>query len=152
MIEFLIGTTMRTDYEILSKALALAIKWHSGAVDKGGNAYIFHPILVALQLDTIEEKTVALLHDIVEDTSVTLADLEKEGFSLEIIQAIDSITQRDGENRENYLQRVKANKIACAVKIADLINNSDLSRIFMPKEIDYERVKKYEREINFLTN
>ena len=151
MIEFLIGKTMKTDYEMLSKALALAVKHHRGAIDKGGNAYIFHPILVSLQLNTVSERTVALLHDIVEDTVITLDDLIEE-FPQEIIQAVDSITRREEEDREHYLQRVKANKIARMVKIADLINNSDLSRIPAPCKKDFERIKKYEKEIQFLMN
>ena len=152
MIELAIGVKRMTNYEMLSKALALAIKWHRGAVDKGGNAYIFHPISVSLQLNAVEARVVALLHDIVEDTAVTLADLTEEGFSLDIIQAIDAVTRRVDEPREHYLQRVKLNAIARDVKLADLINNSDLSRIPTPQEKDFERVKKYAEEIEFLTN
>ena len=128
-----------TDYQMLLKALALAIKWHNGAVDKGGNPYIFHPISVALQLNSVEDRTTALLHDIVEDTPITIADLKREGFNEEILQAVDAVTRRKDESRESYLKRVKENEIACRVKIADLVNNSDLSRIPAPQNKDFNR-------------
>lgn len=133
----------------IAKALQIAVEAHKGAVDKGGNDYIFHPISVALHMKTNEEKIVALLHDIVEDTEITIEDLRKQGFSEKILMAIDAITRRENEDRETYLCRVKANSLAKAVKIADLNHNSDITRIIEPKEKDFERIKKYVKEIKF---
>lgn len=138
--------------ETILKALNLAIKYHKGAVDKGGNDYVLHPITVALLVDGESEKVVALLHDIVEDTPMTLPQLLEEGFTKEIVDAVDSVTRRNGEERQDYLIRVKSNEIACKVKIADLIHNSDLSRIQCPKQKDIERVKEYKKEIEYLRN
>ena len=101
-------------------------------------------------MKTNEEKIVALLHDIVEDTEITIEDLRKQGFSEKILMAIDAITRRENEDRETYLCRVKANSLAKAVKIADLNHNSDITRIIEPKEKDFERIKKYAKEIKFL--
>lgn len=128
----------------------IATEAHIGQVDKGGNPYICHPATVASLVETQDEKIVAWLHDIVEDTTVTLEDLRKFGFTDEIIDAVNAITRRQGESRKDYLNRVKQNPIAIQVKIADLKHNSDISRIPNPTSKDYERVKRYKREINEL--
>lgn len=138
----------------ITKALEIAIKAHKGEVDKGGKDYIFHPITVALNCKTKQEKTVALLHDVVEDTSITLDDLRKV-FSSIIVNAVDAITCRPSEKgssagRFQYLERVKKNRIARAVKIADLIHNSDLSRLTYITDKDTARTLRYKSEIEFL--
>ncbi len=138
----------------IQKALNIAIKAHKGAVDKGGNDYIFHPVTVALFCQSDDEKTVALLHDVVEDTSITLDDLRREGFPEHIVAAVDAVTRRNDEKGQNgravYLKRVKANSLARKVKLADLQHNSDLTRIPHPAEKDFGRVKEYAKEIEFL--
>lgn len=138
----------------IQKALNIAIKVHKGAVDKGGNDYIFHPVTVALSCRSDDEKTVALLHDVVEDTPITLDDLRREGFPERIVAAVDAVTRRNDEKGQNgravYLKRVKANPLARKVKLADLYHNSDLTRIPHPAEKDFARVKEYAKEIEFL--
>lgn len=136
--------------DAITKALQVAINAHKGQTDKGGGAYIFHPVTVALHVKTDDEKTVALLHDVVEDTDTTLNDLRAMGFSETVVQAVDAVTRRPDELRDDYLHRVKANAIATTVKIADLHHNSDLSRIPIPGEKDFARVAKYAAEIEFL--
>ncbi len=136
--------------ESVSKALRLATVAHKGQVDKAGQDYIKHPIAVAEQLDTEEEQTVALLHDTIEDTCVTIADLRKEGFSDNVLQAVYCLTHKDEEPREVYLQRVARNPLAIKVKLADLTHNSDLSRIPEPAARDFARVEKYKKEMAFL--
>lgn len=134
----------------ITKALNLAYKAHEGQKDKAGKDYILHPIAVALLVETAAEKVVGLLHDVVEDTPITIEDLRAQGFSEEIVQAVKAITRGLTESRMSYLKRVKENPIARAVKIADLKHNSDLSRIANPTEADYKRTQEYLREIEFL--
>ena len=122
---------------MLIKAFSVASKAHKGQKDKAGRAYILHPVNVALRTKGIKRKTVALLHDIVEDTNITLDDLKKLGFDNEIVNAVAAITKKSGEKYENYLKRVKNNEIAKDVKIADLQHNSNLNRLkeITPKDI-----------------
>lgn len=101
-------------------------------------------------VNTEIEKTVALLHDVVEDTSITLQNLEEAGFSREIIDVVDCITKRESDSLSSYLARVKSNPIARSVKIADLTHNSDITRIPYPAEKDFVRLGRYKREIAFL--
>lgn len=114
---------------MINKALKIATKAHDGQTDKGGQPYIFHPIRVALNCETEEEKIVALLHDVVEDTSVTLEDLKAEGFDDDIIKAVKCLTKRKGDDYEDYIVRVGRNLIARHVKIKDLEDNLDVSRL-----------------------
>lgn len=137
---------------LIGKALEVAVRAHAGQKDKGGYDYVLHPITVALHVRTEDEKVVALLHDAVEDTDVTLEDLRELGFSETIVSAVDALTQRNGEARVDYLRRVKENPLATAVKIADLNHNSDISRIPSPEEKDFARIEKYAAEIEFLQN
>lgn len=135
----------------LEKALSLATEAHGGQVDKGGRPYINHPIAVAAMVDSEDEKVVALLHDVVEDTGITLEDLHRKyGFSSKIVYAVDCITKRAGESLHDYLLRVKRSELATAVKIADLTHNSDLSRISEPQAKDIQRVIRYRKELAFL--
>lgn len=136
---------------MLSKALKVAVKAHSNQVDKGGNPYIYHPAAVANMVESEEEKIVALLHDVVEDSSITLEVIESYGFSDRVLKALKVITKCKGEDYEDYINRVKQDPIACKVKIADLKHNMDLTRIPEPCEEDYVRVEKYKNNIKQLS-
>lgn len=125
---------------------------HIDQVDKGGNPYIEHPRAVSCLVTTDLEKTVAWLHDVVEDTFVTLEDLKRVGFSDVVVMAVDAITRRYNESREDYLERVVRNPIAVMVKLADLTNNADLTRIENPTDKDRERTQKYIKEIEWINN
>lgn len=138
--------------EAIEKAYQIAKAAHKGQVDKGGNDYIKHPIAVASLVKTEDEKIVALLHDVVEDTLVSLQNLREKGFAESIIEAVDCITKRNGETLESYLNRVKSNRISTVVKIADLTHNSDITRIPNPKQKDYDRLERYKQELAFLSN
>lgn len=129
--------------ELLNKAIALAKIAHERQVDKGGQAYIDHPLRVMNAVETVEEKIVGVLHDAVEDSELTLEDLRREGFPDSIVEAIDAISKRSGEKRQEYLKRVKSNSIALTVKIADMRDNADISRIPNPTERDHERTRIY---------
>ena len=131
-------------------AVSIATKAHSGQVDKAGSPYIKHPLLVASAFSDEPHIVVALLHDVVEDTDITLAQLTSYGFPSDIIQAIDAITRRQGESYTEYLTRVRANSIAREVKLADLRHNMDLSRISHPTQKDYTRLEKYKSAVALL--
>lgn len=132
--------------EISEKAFALAKKAHKGQVDKNGVDYIQHPMKVASYVETDEEKTVAYLHDVVEDTSVTLRDLEEMGFPVDIVRAVDCITKREGEPLQEYFKRIISSDFAFVVKLADMKHNSDITRYKHPTEADYARCEKYKKK------
>lgn len=138
--------------KLLEKAIGLAKEKHKDQVDKGGNPYIEHPIAVMNRLKTTEQKIVGVLHDVVEDTDVTLDDLRNDGYPEFIVLGVDSVTRRDGETRAAFINRAKQNELGRPVKIEDLNENSDLTRIPNPQEKDYKRVEMYQREIEYLTN
>lgn len=131
------------------KALEFAKKAHKGQKDKAGMDYIMHLFMVASLMDTDEEKTVAYLHDVVEDTKITINDLN-ETFPAVIVKAVDAITKREKETYEDYLKRVSENELAKKVKVSDLLHNSDLTRLKIITEKDRNRAEKYKRAIIYL--
>ena len=133
-------------YEIkdLNKAFEIASMAHKNQRDKGGTEYIAHPLAVSEMVGSIDEKIVALLHDVVEDTYVTLEELTAFGFGKDIIEAIDAISKKVGESTNDYMNRVKNNKLACSVKKADLLHNMDISRLKVVNKKDLERFDKYQ--------
>ena len=133
-----------------TKAHEVAKKAHFGQIDRAGIDYIKHPETVASFVATDEEKAVAYLHDVIEDTSLTLLDLKKEGFSKNIVEAVDILTKKKGQDYQSYLNLVKKNELARVVKLADLRHNSDLTRLPLITEKDLERNKKYSSAITFL--
>ncbi len=136
----------------LEEAIQIAVEAHENQTDKGGSVYILHPLRLMMQMPTEQLQIVAVLHDVVEDSDYTFNDLEEKGFSNEIIEALESLTKRENELYEDFILRVKKNKLAVQVKIADLKDNSDLKRIKNPTEKDLERKEKYKRAIeNLLT-
>ncbi len=127
----------------LERAIEIAAKAHLGQTDKGGEPYILHPIRVMLRMATLEERIVAVLHDVVEDSDWTLEALAKEGFSPPILTALEALTKLPGEDRMMAAHRAAANPLARAVKLADNAENSDLSRIPNPSPKDLERLEQY---------
>lgn len=127
----------------LQKAIELAIQYHAGQTDKGGLSYIFHPLRVMEAVDGETHKIVAVLHDVVEDTCLTLEDLREYGFSDEVLEAISALTKQHGESRIDAAHRAAANPIARVVKLADLADNMDLSRLQHIGEKDRMRLEQY---------
>ncbi|MCJ0582836.1 hypothetical protein MMJ10_05825 [Enterococcus cecorum] len=123
---------------------------HKGQVDKAGVDYIQPPLFVASLVEGELAKTVALLHDVVEDSDWTLEDLRKKGLPEEVVQAVGILTRKRNEKYEEYILRVKQNPLARQVKLADLQHNSDLSRLTTVTEIDRKRAEKYRQAIAFL--
>ena len=114
---------------MLNKALDIAYKAHLGQIDKAGAPYILHPMRVVLHCQTEDEKIVALLHDVVEDTPITLEELKTQGFSDDVLAALKCLTKIKGEDYQTFIQRVATNPFAVKVKIQDLKDNMDLSRL-----------------------
>ena len=141
---------MDTSQSQAIKAHNIAKMAHFGQVDRAGVDYIKHPEAVASFVKTDEEKAVAYLHDVIEDTPLTLLDLEMFGLSKTIIEAVDILTKKKGQDYQSYLNLVKKNELARVVKLADLRHNSDLTRLPLITEKDLERNKKYSSAIRFL--
>ena len=136
----------------LEKAIQIAVEAHAGTKDKGGKAYILHPISVMMRVETEEEKIVAILHDVVEDTDWTFDALRKEGFSETVIEALETVTKySEEEDYDDFIQRSLKNEIGRKVKIADLRENLDVTRIGELTEKDIERINKYKRALKTLT-
>ena len=138
------------DEKLLALAIMIATKAHDGQFDKAGKPYILHHLAVMAQMDTLESKIVAVLHDAIEDSDLKITDLVQQGFPDFIIKAIAAITKLVGEPYEDYILRVKSNPIAYKVKIADVTHNMDLSRIANPTEKDFQRLEKYQNVLQEL--
>ena len=134
----------------LERAIEIAARTHAGQLDKGGAPYILHPLRVMLRVAPGVQQIVAVLHDVVEDSEVTFEDLEREGFSAEVISGLRAVTKVEGESYEDFVARAALDPVGKAVKLADLMENSDLSRIAEPSQKDLERVAKYGRAIQYL--
>jgi (p)ppGpp synthase/HD superfamily hydrolase len=135
----------------LERAIAIAAEAHAGQVDKAGAPYVLHPLRMMLRVTSNDERVVAVLHDVCEDCpGWTLDRLRAEGFPDHVIDALRSVTKRDGEDYEGFVRRAAANPIGRRVKLADLEDNCDLSRIAAPTQRDFERIEKYQRAIELI--
>jgi (p)ppGpp synthase/HD superfamily hydrolase len=132
-------------------ARELAEKAHIGQFDKAGEPYFKHPAFVASLLESDDEKTVAYLHDVIEDTDVTVEDLSAV-FPPHIVEAVSTLTKKDIEKYADYILRIKKNHLATVVKLADLTHNMDLSRIVTPTTDDLVRVEKYKKAYSILAD
>ena len=136
----------------LERAIEIATEAHKGQYDKAGNDYIGHPLRVMDMGRTEEEKIVGVLHDVVEDTEWTFAQLAAEGFSQEVIDALQCVTKlSENENYDDFIERVKKNPLATAVKINDLSDNMDIRRLPYLSDKDVKRLKKYLKAYKKLT-
>lgn len=127
----------------LEQAIALAAHYHAGQRDKGGQPYILHPLAVMARVEGEEAKTVAVLHDIIEDTPLTAKDLRARGFSETVVKTVAALTRTRGESRAEAARRVAKNPLARMVKLADLAENMNLARIKNPTAQDIARMEEY---------
>lgn len=127
----------------LERAIAIAAKAHAGQVDKAGAPYMLHPLRVMLRLESADARIVGVLHDVVEDSDTTLEDLRAEGFSEAVLAGLEAVTKRLGEGYMDFVRRAAADPIGRLVKVADLVDNSDLSRISNPTAKDLDRAERY---------
>ena len=139
--------------ELTKKALKISFEAHKNQLDKSGMPYVFHPFHLAEQMDDEYSCCAALLHDVVEDTSVSLVSLAL-AFPAEVVQAVELLTHEDDVSYEDYVRQIKTDPIALKVKLADLEHNSDLSRLKASgaDESEIERLrKKYANARRILT-
>lgn len=132
--------------KLTRRAMLIAYNAHSGQYDKAGYPYICHPMHVAESMTDEDTCVAALLHDVVEDTHVTIEDLHAAGFTEKQIEAVDLLTHRSTESYDEYVRRIKDNRIAKAVKLADLEHNSDITRLDHANQNEIKRLQeKYEK-------
>lgn len=138
--------------DMTKKSLKLCFAAHKDQTDKSGMPYVFHPFHLAEQMPDEETTIVALLHDVVEDTPYTLDDLREMGFSEKVLAALTLMTHDKRIPYMDYVAKIKENKIAMTVKLADLKHNSDLSRLDTVDEKALKRIEKYRQAIALLTS
>jgi hypothetical protein len=129
----------------LGEAILMAVKAHYGQRDKGGAPYILHPLRLMFRQTTEAARIAAVLHDVVEDTPVTLEQLREAGFEEEVVQAVACLTHDPTDSYDEYIAKIQLNPIARVVKLADLEDNMRLERIANPTGKDWERLKRYHR-------
>ncbi|EAQ66579.1 hypothetical protein MED121_07840 [Marinomonas sp. MED121] len=139
----------------IETALAIALKAHKGQLDKAGVTYILHPLRIMGKMLNDRERVVAILHDVLEDSAYTAKNLLDEGISSEVVDAVQALTKEaDAKGNtmsyQDYLIKVKANSLARKVKLADLEDNMDLSRLDTVTEKDLKRCEKYQKAKAFL--
>jgi (p)ppGpp synthase/HD superfamily hydrolase len=137
---------------MLATAIRIASQVHEHQKDKGGNAYILHPMRVMMRLRTSDEElmAIAILHDVVEDSSWTPEMLKDAGMSDRVITALGFLTKLPTDTYEMYIQRMVFNRDAMLVKLQDLKDNSDISRMKGLRDKDFERLVKYNKAYAFL--
>jgi (p)ppGpp synthase/HD superfamily hydrolase len=134
----------------LERAIALAAEAHAGQQDQVGETYILHPLRVMLAVRTTDERIAGVLHDVVEDTPWALEGLRGEGFSPAVVDAVEALTRREGEEYFDFVRRAGAHPLARAVKVADLRDNLDMTRIAAPTQRDYDRCERYRKALELL--
>ncbi len=137
----------------LDRAIAIAAEAHTDQKDKTGISYILHPIRLMIQMDSEEAMIAAVLHDVVEDSVWTLDDLRREGFSDEVLNAVDCLTHREGEGEDywDYIKRAGSDPIAIKVKLADLFDNLNPNRLDKVTEEDEKRFERYRKAQKMLS-
>lgn len=142
----------KSEVEMLELAAHLMLDAQEGQVDKAGQPYFLHPMRVALNCETSVQKTVAFLHDVIEDTAISSADLKRFGFSDEVVEAVLSLTRKPDEDYEAFIQRCALNPIGRYVKIRDLEDNLNVKRLNELDCASMERVNKYLKALRFLNS
>lgn len=136
----------------LERAIAIAVEAHMGQQDKNGQPYILHPLRVMLSVEGVSARIVAVLHDVVEDNPAwTLDRLRAEGFSAEVVAGVDAVTRRGDESYENFVRRAGENPIGRTVKLADLRDNMDVTRLAQVGESERARLQRYLEAWQYLT-
>jgi hypothetical protein len=139
----------------IEKAIEIAANAHAGVKDKQGKPYLFHPIRVMMGVQGEAAQIVAVLHDVVEDTSVSIDDIRVEGFSQDVIDALTLVTHQKGRRYSEYVIACKTNEIARQVKLSDLRDNGNLNRVLLrPEKFDGDsaRMHRYVLSYRFLTD
>ena len=131
--------------ELLERAIKLAEKYHKGQFDKGGNPYIEHPLRVMENVESIEEKVLAVLHDVLEDCDVSKDQLTNARIPKYLVEKLEILCKGKNEKYFDYIDRIKATKLAINVKLSDLKDNMNLDRLKEVTEKDLKRLEKYKK-------
>ena len=134
----------------LDKAVALACKVHAGQIDKSGQPYILHPLSLMLKFQDENARIVSVLHDVVEDGNVTLNELRQLGLCELVVSAIDFLSKKPYEPYEEFILRLSSNELARKVKIEDIKDNLDLTRLQSIRDDDLIRIAKYHKALQYL--
>lgn len=137
--------------DLTKKALKLCFESHKEQVDKTGMPYVFHPFHLAEQMDDELSTVCALLHDVVEDTDTTFADLLAMGFPQSVVDVLTLLTHEESVPYMEYVQKISTNATATKVKIADLKHNMDETRLYVVDEYAKKRAEKYAKALALLT-
>ena len=136
---------------LLEKCIKFALDVHAGQRDRYGRPYILHPLHLMSQMDTEVELMAAVLHDVIEDSDMTLDDLRQLGLPEEVVQAVSLLTHDESDSYDDYVRKLKPNRIARKIKLADLLHNMDIRRMDRVTEKDAARLDKYRRAWEILT-
>ena len=128
---------------LIETSLQIALRAYDGKVDKAGREYILHPLRVMAKMRTELEMSAALLHDVLEDSEITAEELLAEGIPAEVVEAVQNLTKMEEEEYMDFVARAGKNKIAAAVKLADIEDNIDVLRLSSLGEEDLARIRKY---------
>ncbi len=131
--------------ELLDKAISIAVDSHSGQVNDKAEPYVLHPLRMMFKAVTIEEKIIAVLHDVIEKTTIDLEYLRSAGFSDRIVLAIDALSRRPQESYDRYIDRVRENELAIKVKIIDLDDNISSLNLGESQDIKSNKFLKYQK-------
>lgn len=137
--------------KLTRKAMILAYNAHINQFDRSGVPYIYHPICLAEQMDSENEVIIALLHDVVEDTNITFEELQKE-FPIDVIRVLKLLTHDKNIDYMDYIREISKDDIAKKIKIADIIHNSDETRLDKVGLKDIARREKYKKALAILEN
>ena len=138
----------------LDEALNLVANHFRGITDKSGSPYVLHCIRAMMTVESLDAKMVAVMHDLIEDTSMTLAQLRTKGFSEQVVNGVDLVTHKDDVSYPDYIVAIKKNSIATEVKLADLKDNTSLNRTLYREKSsakDCARIQRYLLSYQFLT-
>ena len=138
--------------ELLERAIKLAQKYHKGQFDKGGNPYIEHPLRVMEGVESIDEKILAVLHDVLEDCDASRDELINEGIPECLVEKLEILCKGKNENYFDYIDRIKVDKSTINVKLSDLKDNMNLKRLKEVTEKDLKRIEKYNKAKEILEN
>jgi (p)ppGpp synthase/HD superfamily hydrolase len=150
---------IETLYSIRQQAYKVMEEAHRGQCDKGGNHYFLHPFRVSQEVtnhywtsyfDKFIGECVALLHDVIEDSDITADDLVKEGFEHAIVNRVVRMTRKEGESYMDYIKRIGEDNICRVVKMCDLKDNMDITRLEKITDKDFDRLKKYHKAYKYL--
>jgi len=141
---------MNTQIHPLAHAIRIAAEVHEGQLDKAGQPYVLHVLRVMMGCQSPDAQVAAVLHDVVEDSDWRLDDLRREGFSETVVEIVDALTRREGEDYFDFARRAASMPLGREVKRADLLDNMDIRRIADPSEKDWDRLKRYRRALDMI--